>query len=369
MGFVNSLKPIQQARSGDINSALSSLARSSFNRTGRLVFPATIVTVLAWFICQLGFFELALYSDAYWLRSTSHPKCTSWGYAIIDLFGEIINTWFYAENKYDQPQWALAFLLKGSMYIFVTLLSTINTSIPFRIAVETGLYIWSWSIGDCLVGMNVFVGMLIAELSILSLPPPNHRLLKPIPFVISALALYLMSYPDEYANWTPWSRSLQNFGTHIFPTNADFGRFWPGIGAQMLCLSIFFSPYLRSLLSHRRLLYLGSISFPLYLLHGPLMRSVLAWLTFGPVWLHGKPSLAPDGKEDGSQWVPMPRPLAFLIILPLFWIFMFWVVHLWSRKVDPWLGKATKWFEEFAYGRTDSQSALPVQMTNTQRLA
>lgn len=151
MGYVNPLKTLEQAREGNKDDALSNLARASFNRTGRLVFPATAVTFITWLVCQLGFFELAIKSDAYWLRATSHQMCASWGYAIIDLFREIIDTWLYAENKYDQPQWALSFLLKGSVYIFMTLLVTTNTSTRFRLFAEAGLYIWSWCVGDCTI--------------------------------------------------------------------------------------------------------------------------------------------------------------------------------------------------------------------------
>jgi hypothetical protein len=203
--------------------------------------------------------------------------------------------------------------------------------------------------------------MILAEFSVMSIKMPQHRFLRPIPFLTGLLALYLMSFPDEYAEWAPWSRRLNHLGTIIFPRGADQGRFWPGIGAQLLCISIFFSPIMRKALCHNYLLYLGGMSFPLYLLHGPLMRSVLAWITFVPVWLHWKPKLGSDGQPDGTQWIPLPRPLSFFLILPVFWVFLFWVVHLWSVKVEPYFGKATKRFEEFASGHGDETVVLPVQ--------
>ncbi|KKA18906.1 hypothetical protein T310_7146 [Rasamsonia emersonii CBS 393.64] len=114
LGFVNSLKTVQLARVGAVNDALNSLASSTFRRTGRLVFPATAVTILAWFFCQLGAFNLATRTDAYWVRTTSPRPSASWVRAIDDLIRQLISTWVYGENAYDQPQWALINLFKGS---------------------------------------------------------------------------------------------------------------------------------------------------------------------------------------------------------------------------------------------------------------
>lgn len=144
LGFVNSLKPIQQSRSGNVKDALSGLASSSFRRTGRLVFPAAAVTVISWFLCQLGFFKLARMSNAYWLLATSPAPSASWVQAVEDLVRELVYTWVRAENAYDQPQWALQHLFRGSMCAYVVLLATCNATPAFRLSAEIVLYIWSW---------------------------------------------------------------------------------------------------------------------------------------------------------------------------------------------------------------------------------
>jgi hypothetical protein len=143
------LKPIRQAREGDKTGALSTLARSAFNRTGRLVFPATLITIITWFVCQLGFFELALKSDSHWMRATGGQKSATWPRAVWDLFAEIIDTWFFMNDKYDQPQWTLLPLLKGSMWVYALLFITIYTKPIFRIFVEIGFYIYSYCDRDC----------------------------------------------------------------------------------------------------------------------------------------------------------------------------------------------------------------------------
>ena len=124
----------------DADAALSMLASSSFRKTGRLIFPAAAVTILAWFVCQLGAFRLALISDAYWLWSTSPEQSDTWASSVLDLGRELVYTWFFFNNKYDQPQWALQFLFKASMMVFVVLLVTVRTTPRFRLFTELILY-------------------------------------------------------------------------------------------------------------------------------------------------------------------------------------------------------------------------------------
>src|SRR5271169_3806950 len=51
--------------------------------------------------------------------------------------------------------------------------------------------------------------------------------------------------------------------------------------AVLIIFSIQFSPILNRILSNRVLVFYGGISFPLYLIHGFMMRSLLSWVVFG----------------------------------------------------------------------------------------
>lgn len=118
LGFVNSLKPLQLARSGAVPETLGSLSTGAFRRTGRLVFPAALVTFLTWLVSQFGAFQLARRVDAFWLRSTAPKPSVSLVAAVEDLVRELAGTWLYGENSYDQPQWALLPLFRGSLLYF-----------------------------------------------------------------------------------------------------------------------------------------------------------------------------------------------------------------------------------------------------------
>ena len=148
MGFVNALKPIKLARAGNVDTALSNMAVSSFKRTFRLFLPATAATVLSWFFCQLGAYETARNSDAYWLYITSPLPSETWPKAIADLLRAIRTTWEYnPDNPYDQPQWALMYLLQGSMYVFGALLISVNLRPRFRVIMFIFCYFWSFNWG------------------------------------------------------------------------------------------------------------------------------------------------------------------------------------------------------------------------------
>lgn len=155
LGFVNALKPLQLARRGASADALAALSSGAFRRKGRLVVPAALVTVLAWLLCQFGVFQLGRRVDAYWLRATSPKPSPSFGTAIVDLVRQVAGTWMYGENAYDQPQWALLHLFRGSLYVFMTLLALVNTTPLFRLCAQLVLYAYSWATLDCMLGIKL----------------------------------------------------------------------------------------------------------------------------------------------------------------------------------------------------------------------
>ncbi|KAJ5749214.1 uncharacterized protein N7511_010910 [Penicillium nucicola] len=349
LGFVNALKPLQLARRGATSDALSALSTGAFRRKGRLVFPAALMTFLAWLLCQFGVFQLARQVDAYWLRATSPKPSSSLLTAVVDLVREVTGTWFYGENAYDQPQWALKHLFRGSLYVFMTMLALVNTTPLFRICAQMVLYAYAWITLDGAVGTNIFAGMIMAEMSFYNLSALQPRLLfRALPYGLVTLGLYICSYPDEYSNQTEWSSQLASLAQTIFPKDANVSRYYASLGAQMICLGVMLSPFLRRILSHPSLLWLGSISFPLYLIHGPLMRSVLVYLVYLPMSIGFKPSLLSDGTVNPESYIPTPSPFRLAVILVIFFVFLLYVVQQWTKYVEPKMAALTNAFEKFS---------------------
>lgn len=77
-GSINALKPIGQAQAGLMVSALSSVAKSAFRRTGRSVFPAAKVKIASWVLCQRGAYRIAKRAASAWLRDTSPSQARLW---------------------------------------------------------------------------------------------------------------------------------------------------------------------------------------------------------------------------------------------------------------------------------------------------
>ncbi len=209
-----------------------------------------------------------------------------------------------------------------------------------------------------MTGLNIYLGATLADFSP-QISSSSHTqtpniLVRLIPWILLLLGLHLSGYPEKSPEWTSWSQQLASIGHWIFPTGAEYWRFWPSIGAQLMTVAALLSPSLQKFLSHPALIWLGSLSFPLYLLHGPLIRSVLSWMLFGwrnPIYYYTKNF---DGSV-ASTWerIPFPDNWVFCIALPAFFFVLLASAHFWTLLVEPRCAKITKLMEEVMYGESE----------------
>lgn len=148
-GYVCALKPIRQIRSGHPEQAFGSIARSAFRRVPRLILPTTMATALIWFFTQFGVFEVANRATGWWLNYTS-PNITPYvGNAVKELLMNIITTWTKSWNIYDNNQWTLLPLLKGSMLVYIMLIATAYCKSKYRMLIELALFVYYYVGNDC----------------------------------------------------------------------------------------------------------------------------------------------------------------------------------------------------------------------------
>lgn len=225
-----------------------------------------------------------------------------------------------------------------------------------------------------MLGLNIYGGALLAEITLhvsssVSILSRQRSLLA---YSLTALGLFCCGFPESNWAWTSWSAGMARLGWGFLPQNADQYRYWPSIGVQLLTLGVILSPTLQRFLSHRYFTWLGAVSFPIYLIHGPLMRSMLVWLLFGfrkPMYLYTKHL---DGSvADMWEVIPMPTAWMYVLALPVFFTALFVISHGWNLFIEPWCAWLTNRAEEVMCGdqqRPKQHDGGPILGNGTTRL-
>ncbi|PGH17686.1 hypothetical protein AJ79_01048 [Helicocarpus griseus UAMH5409] len=361
-GFVNSLNPIKNARAGNTSVALNNLARSTFTRSGRLVLPTSVATCIAWFLCQIGAFSMASRVDAGWIRGGAHAPDGSFGEAISKLFRALTLFWHSGPGEYDPTHWTLVYFLQGSFRVYLALLAMMLLTTRYWRAVTVFLYVWCWVIGDYIVGINIFAGMMLAQLQVDLGPRATSLLPKPVPTILIVLGLFMCSYPQEHAEWIFWSRSMKSMIQQVIPLYTDDTRYWVSLGTTTAMVGVFFSHNARRILTLPLFNFIGRVSFPVYLLHNTLMRTVLVWLAYSYSAMKFPASDAQGNVVELSR----AGTVGFIFILPIFYIILYAIGYAWTLYVDPWCAKVVDQTKGLMF-REDEQQSLaekPIPMTN-----
>ncbi|CAK7272175.1 hypothetical protein SEPCBS119000_004986 [Sporothrix epigloea] len=345
-GYVCALKPLRLYRQGQQDVAFKSMAKSALSRTPRLVLPASIATFLVWLACQMGAYNTAAHCDSWWIRETGPQPIHNFWHALQALFETIVSTFTHGWNRYDANQWTMLPLLLGSFWVYMFLMATAYVQPRYRMVLSMCLWLYFIQVNDPMFGMQFFFGVFLSEAQnhpasgeFLHRYPRVCRLIF-CPFFL-ILGCFIASYPEAHPERVTWSRILHSVLSSVLPNDSDYSRFASGFGVQLMAIGLHFSPKMRDILANRVFLWLGKNSFAVYLLHGPLMRSVLAWLVFGFKTL-------PDTVDGEGKLVhhntPFPGMMHLYVCL-LFWIpFNYGVAHLWTTYVDPWCANVTTKF-------------------------
>ena len=183
-----------------------------------------------------------------------------------------------------------------------------------------------------MIGANIYGGALLAELSmspVCGVPKAQAMIIMRLILVVTlfSFGLFAAGYPEHHWEWSSWSRFLAQIGFRVFPAGSAQKDHWPDIAGQCLSFAIVLSPSLQRLLAHPFLVWLGGISFPLYLLHGSLIRSLLAWLLWG------------FRSSDPGAWT-------YILAIPVFFVVVGVLSHYWTIWIEPWFAHMTKKAEE-----------------------
>lgn len=202
-----------------------------------------------------------------------------------------------------------------------------------------------------LITMNICAGMFIVELYYdqAEAKPSSISpgLAKALPILVLIAGLIIAGYPEKNAEWCLWSNHLTILGTMIFRSGAELSRNWGSIGTSLVLAGILYLPPLQAGLSHPFLIWMGKVSYSVFLIHTFLVRSVFCWVLYG-----NAPPPESIG-EDGSihiGWLPAATGINLWMIILTFFPFLYFVANLWTSHVESRCTELTQWLEDQLIG-------------------
>jgi peptidoglycan/LPS O-acetylase OafA/YrhL len=294
----------------------SRVAVTMLKRWPRLAGLSCVACLLAFVLIRWSGHNYEVAADiigAGWMATHGNapivPEHLTWWGALRE---GLVGVFTRGEVRFDSPLWTMRIELFCSFAVFLAapMLFAIR-SWGLRLAlVGLGFYVSGTQfpatyLADFLVG--IVLAMLFAEERLPDIPN-----LAALP--LGVLAVYLFSFTYE-----------QNLRIHA-PLKAllppgDTGHFVWDAGAVTTIVLLLGNPLLRRIFSKRWAVWLGLLSFPIYLVHGPIMLSVGA-----TSFLSGLAWLTPQDSALMAACVSIALTLA--CALPLVWVDKTWTGFL-----------------------------------------
>jgi peptidoglycan/LPS O-acetylase OafA/YrhL len=316
-GFILSL-PFSKDRS------IARVAVAMLKRWPRLAVLTTIACLFAWaliWISHDNYKAAAQTIGTQWMAT--HGNAPIEGHADVSgleaLREGLYKVFLFGDVHFDSPLWTMRIELFGSFAIFLAapLLFAIG-SWPVRLSLIGLVMVGAGSsypvtyISDFLVG--VVLAMLFAEDRM-----PNFNNFQAAITGLVAIYLFSFTYEQKLLIHAPIKA--------LMPTGDNSHFIWDA-GAALMILVLLGNPFLRRIFSKTWAVWLGLLSFPIYLLHGPIMLSAGASSFNGAMTVFGKTNSA-------LMAAAVSLVLTLVCAVPLVW-----VDKSWTRV----LGRVTKGF-------------------------
>ena len=308
-GFILSL-PFAHDRS------ISRVLAATLKRWPRLAMLTTIACLFAWALISAShdnYKAAAHVIGGKWLATHGNAPLEGHDLSWFGALREgLYKVFFFGEVHFDSPLWTMRIELFCSFAIFLAapVLFAIR-SWTLRLALialamtAAGTTYPVTYLSDFLVG--VLLAMLFAENRM-----PNFSNPEAVFFGLIALYLFSFTYEQKLLIHAPLKALLGK---------GDSGHFVWDAGAALFILLLLGNPFLRGVFSKTWAVWLGLLSFPIYLLHGPVMLSAGA-VSFNQ-------TLGVVGKTSSAVLAAaISIALTLLCALPLVWIDRAWTKTL-----------------------------------------
>ena len=323
-GFALTYSPLEKMHANNHGAALESLPSSVFRRPVRLFIPILPVLLISGLMIQMRVFYALGSEDM--LPAQSDILAEIW--LTMQQFIRMLST---NVGTPTMPQgWTIATEYQGSILMFLCCLAFGRVVPWIRMALVTGIFGFHMYIGSWELALFM-VGMLLADVRHFRAQMPEmlkstRRRVAMISWIVFGLSLFL-------GGWPIYGDGDKTLGFSYFawiPTgNVPQQRFWHSASAIMLVSSLENLPMLQKWLNAKPILYLGEISYGLYLVHWMIGMNVL---TKGTII-----KLRSQGTRPILAWAA-----GIIISLPL----CIWAADLHWRLVDRKSVRLARWLSD-----------------------
>ncbi|KAF8849859.1 hypothetical protein BDZ45DRAFT_603761 [Acephala macrosclerotiorum] len=340
-GYVLSAKPLSLIQSAEHGKLGDNLSSALFRRWLRLYLPVIATT----FIYMTSWHLFGIWTDSAH-KGTYREELWNW-YAEFKNFSFIFTGGGEPWLSYNFHVWSIPAEFRGSIVIFTALNAFSRATRNARLWCEAGLIFYYMYIVDGAHCAMFTTGMLLCDLDLLAernkIPEIFTRFAeyKELIFVNFFIAgIYLGGVPNHDGKMDEFSKAKGwHYLSYLKPQAVfDYKWFYLMFAATFIVMSIPRIPLIKSFFELRFNLYLGRISFSLYLVHGPVLWTLGDRIYAATGWFREVHTL------NLPTWVnawPIPKagPLGMEV--------SFLVPHLILLPVTLWLAElVTKLFDE-----------------------
>lgn len=365
-GVALSLRPLQLARAQQWEKFMLSLFSSVFRRFIRLYLPCIVVSFNILILVCLGAYDSRINAKYFPFAGMNESQPTKvptvWGQVKdwVWIIFNWMNPFHPGKHTYDPHYWTIPREFKYSVILFAVLAGAAKLSVRARVLLVSMLYVWGVYITELPFALFL-AGMLCAEyiLHLEEKKKPqfiteNEELArgsdnwmgrftrrtrwirKHIPMWPVWLGLFLLSWHLlGFPHYRPWQAPGYGFFHYISPTAhaKSETNFWWSIGSSIIVFPIAAAPFLQRLFDNPVSVYLGHISFAVYIVHGPI-NHIIGYRLVPIMW-----------SITGKEWVwryELGLILSWLVVASI----VVWLADLVTRVVDQPVVKFGRWFQQ-----------------------
>jgi peptidoglycan/LPS O-acetylase OafA/YrhL len=208
--------------------------------------------------------------------------------------------------------------------------------------------------------LNIVTGMFVAELHNHFKDSATSVLPAPIPAIMIVFGMFMAGFPQDSFQNARWSETMATIMHSLTAEKTDIRRYWDHLGAATILLGVFFSKNARKVLTSPVFNFLGRVSFPVYLLHNTLIKTVLTWMIYLPSAMN--PPKNEKGEMQDLQRGSIPH---ILIAIAVFYYILYRCASLWVKYVDPICANLTNAATKWAYGESQPKEVRPILANGT----